>query len=365
MSKKKTHQQYVDEVAKVNPNIEVIEQYIDSRTHILHRCKFDGYVWKPSPTNVLHGHGCPMCSGNIKRTHEQYVGEVANVNPFIEVIESYINARTPIKHCCKIDGHIWRAAPYAILRGDKCPKCMGNAKKTTEEYVKELAIANHNIEVLEDYINSTTPIAHRCKIDGYIWNLAPSNALNGIGCPLCKSVKLSNMFVKSHDQYIAEVAIINPDLEVLEWYVNAHTPILHRCKKDGYTWKIAPSNVFCGQKCPQCQESKGERKIRQWLENHNISYIYQKKFTDCKDKKTLPFDFYIPEYNLCIEYDGEQHFKPIDFSGNGDEWSLRQFSIVQEHDKIKNQYCKNNNIHLLRIPYFKNVEEELNNFLFI
>ena len=173
MRKKKTHEEYVEELAEKNSMIEVIEQYVGAKIPILHRCKIDGHMWKASPTNTLRGHGCPVCSNNIKRTHDQYVCDVADINPFIEVVGKYINANTSIMHRCKIDGHVWYAAPFAILRGDRCPKCTKNAKKTTNVYVEELEKINPNIEVLEDYINAATPIAHRCKIDGNIWNLAP------------------------------------------------------------------------------------------------------------------------------------------------------------------------------------------------
>ena len=100
--------------------------------------------------------------------------------------------------------------------------------------------------------------------------------------------------------------------------------------------------------------------IRQWLINNGIEYEYQKSFADCRDKRSLPFDFYLPEYNVCIEYDGKQHYESIEYFG-GEE----SFAYTQRHDEIKNQYCADNNIKLLRIPYFANVEEELNKFLFI
>lgn len=359
MSKKKTHEEYVLEVSIKKPDIEVVGQYIDSRTPILHRCKKDGHHWLAIPCNALRGHGCPLCCANIKKTHEQYVCEVKEINPNVEVMERYIDARTPIKHCCKIDGHLWNVAPYVILRGDGCPRCAGNVKKTTREYIDELFKVNHNIEVLEDYINATTPIAHKCKIDNHIWNAAPCNTLSGKGCPLCKFTLLSNTFKKLHHQYVKELFVVNFDVEVIDEYIDSKTPILHKCKIDGYEWSVAPSNVLSGQGCPVCQESVGERRIRQWLDNHKISYKYQHKFSDCKDKKALPFDFYLPELNICIEYDGIQHFQAIDFAGRGEEWALEHFKTTQYHDKIKNQYCTNNNIRLLRIPYFKNIEEEL------
>ena len=74
----------------------------------------------------------------------------------------------------------------------------------------------------------------------------------------------------------------------------------------------------------------------------------------------LPFDFYLPKYNSCIEFDGIQHYEPVEHFGGQES-----YDYTVKHDKIKNEYCKNNGILLLRIPYYKNVEEELNNFLFI
>ena len=78
--------------------------------------------------------------------------------------------------------------------------------------------------------------------------------------------------------------------------------------------------------------------------------------------RLLPFDFYIPEYNICIEYDGEQHYRPVMFDGKDDELATKQFEKTKYHDGIKTKYCNAHGIHLLRIPYYKNVEEELNNF---
>ena len=363
MSKKKTHEEYVAEVAIKNPDIEVVGFYSGATKSILHRCTKHGFEWNAFPTNILRGHGCPTCGGNRKKAHEQYVKEVEEINEFIYVIGEYINARTPIAHKCKIDEYVWNVAPYVILRGDGCPKCAKNAKKTTESYIEELSFINPNIEVLGEYIGANTKILHRCKIDKNEWLATPANILFGCGCPKCKLNKLSNMFAKSHSEYVRQLSVINSDLEVIEKYINAKMPILHRCKIDGYEWKIAPGNALSGQGCPQCQESKGERQIRQWLDNNNITYVYQKSFDDCKDKKLLPFDFYLPDFNTLIEFDGRQHFEPVDFSGDGQNYAIEQLSIIRNHDKIKTDYCKSNNIPLLRIPYFKNIEEELNNFI--
>ena len=89
--------------------------------------------------------------------------------------------------------------------------------------------------------------------------------------------------------------------------------------------------------------------------NYNISFNKQYVFNDCKNILVLHFDFYLPDYNCCVEYDGIQHFKPIKRFGG-----IVSFEENLIRDKIKNEYCKNNNIHLIRISYKENVNDKLN-----
>ena len=97
------------------------------------------------------------------------------------------------------------------------------------------------------------------------------------------------------------------------------------------------------------------------MELNNIGFCPQKTFKECKYKDQLRFDFYIPKHNICIEYDGIQHFEPIDFAGKGEEWAKEQFKEQQIKDNIKTQYCLDNDIKLIRIPYweFDNIENIL------
>jgi very-short-patch-repair endonuclease len=85
-------------------------------------------------------------------------------------------------------------------------------------------------------------------------------------------------------------------------------------------------------------------RIREFLEINKISFVQEKRFEDCKDKRILPFDFYLPSYNLCIEFDGQHHFQENHF---------KNYKSTKKHDEIKNQYCKDNDIDLLRIPYWE------------
>ena len=80
----------------------------------------------------------------------------------------------------------------------------------------------------------------------------------------------------------------------------------------------------------------------------------EKRFENCKDKYTLPFDFYLPELNMCIEYDGEHHYKPIKYWGGEEE-----LKKIEKRDNIKNIYCSENNIDLMRIKYDENIKQKL------
>lgn len=238
-----------------------------------------------------------------------------------------------------------------------CPECKKEKiskknSKPQEQYIEELYERNSNIICIGEYINSTTEVLHKCLIDGYEWYAKPSNIISGCGCPKC-----AGNILKTKKEYIKEVSLINPNIEVLGEYINARTRITHMCKMDGYIWNATPSSILSGSGCPKCNESHGEKQIRNWLDNNNITYKSQKTFKECKDKRTLPFDFYLPDYNLVIEYDGEQHYKPIEYFGGE-----KSFNNIIKHDKIKDNYCKNNNIKILRIPYFENVKEKLDNY---
>ena len=297
-----------------------------------------------------------------KKTHEEYIEEILSINPNIKVVEQYIDIKTPILHRCLAHNVVWNISPECVLRGCGCPDCKKEktrqrCKKTHEKYVSEVYEINSNIKVIGQYVNARIPIEHYCMQHDVFWNALPYNVLLGCGCPKCGLEKSGAANRKSHEEYVKEVEIENPNIEVIGQYQNAIMPILHRCKIDGCEWMAIPNNILSKSGCPQCNESHGERQIRKWLDNCSIDYVPQKTFDDCKNKKTLPFDFYLPTYNLCIEYDGEQHFRPVEHFGGE-----KGFQQRKQNDLIKTSYCKDNNIHLLRIPYFKDVKEELEKF---
>ncbi|MCM1142786.1 MAG: hypothetical protein NC453_29820, partial [Muribaculum sp.] len=262
--KTKTHEQYVNELAIKNPNIEIIGKYIDIDTPIEHYCKIHNIFWNARPENLLFGQCCPLCGRekqikSRRKTHEQYVDEVKTINSNIEVVGEYINNATPIVHRCKIDSYEWNATPSGILSGSGCPKCANNIKKTHNQYIHELETLNPDIDVIDTYVNFSTPILHKCKIHDIKWKISPAGALNGHGCPKCWRERNGQSRTKSHQEYVEKLKIVNPNIEVIDEYKKLNIPIKHRCLFDGYEWFTTPQSTLQGSGCPKCYNiSHGE-----------------------------------------------------------------------------------------------------------
>jgi len=124
MRNRKTHKEYVAEVAIKYPDIKVVGEYKGNKTKIPHKHKTCGNVWHVIPTSILSGHSCPRCFGNIKKSHNEYVAELAIKNPNIEVIGFYANKRKQISHKCKKCGYIHCISPNYILSGYTCQNCI-------------------------------------------------------------------------------------------------------------------------------------------------------------------------------------------------------------------------------------------------
>lgn len=299
-----------------------------------------------------------------KLTHEEYIEKLKNVNPNIEVVGEYINGKTSILfHCCIHDVY-WKAQPFNLLNGSGCMKCgiektSKSKNKNADDYIKLLKEKNINYIIpIEEYKKSKTPILHKCLRHNVVWETTPDNVLSGHGCIECGKEKSSEERLKKNERYKEELNDKKINIISIEEYKGSHVPILHRCLKDNHEWKARPANVLNGKGCPICSKSKGEIEIANILDENNIRYEREKRFKDCRDKKPLPFDFYLPDYNICIEYDGMQHYKPIKYFGGE-----KQFLYRINHDDIKTKYCEDNNIILIRISYKDNINEKLNTFL--
>ena len=232
------------------------------------------------------------------------------------------------------------------------------AKKFTEyDFIKNANIVHNNFYdySLVVYINSRTKIKIICPIHG-IFEQIPNNHLSNQGCPECANIIYNNKIIKNFIKSVNKIHNNFYDYSLLN-YINNRFKVKIICPIHGIFEQI-PSSHMNGIGCSVCQDSKGEKLIKEILNNNKIEFINQKKFDGCKYKRNLKFDFYLPKYNTCIEYDGEQHYTTYRFEKNTDRLKIRQL-----RDKIKTEYCMNNNIQLIRINYNENIEDRLNDLI--
>ena len=365
MAKRKTHEEFVEKLKLINPNIEAVGVYQGALEPILCRCLKDEYEWRARPSDLLKGGGCPICAGNKKKTHEEFIEELSMVNPHIKIISQYKNTNEKVLCKCMIDDYEWFATPNKLLHGRGCPKCKTQKLKTicvksNDEFVSQLKNVNSKVEVVGEYINNRTPIKCRCKIDGYVWSPTPSNLLKGYGCPKCGNVERIN-----HEEFINRLNCVNHYIEVLERYINMSTKIACRCKKCSHQWSGVPASLLNGVGCPHCNISKGENTISDWLKRNDIKFTIHKKFENLLGVGggNLSYDFYLEDHNILIEYQGQFH----DMTTTGNLQTQEQFEKQKEHDRRKREYAKQKNIELLEIWHwdFNNIEQILNEKLHI
>lgn len=218
-------------------------------------------------------------------------------------------------------------------------------RKTTQDFVNELKNISPSIEVLGEYVKGTIPIQCQCKVCKHIWNPIPSNLLQGKKCPKCKAVQNGNNKRKSFDQFLEqakETHFQKYDYSKAK-YVNNYTEITIICPIHG-EFKQIPYVHLRGCGCPKCKQSKGELLIEHLLSEHNVKYSSQ--FELKLDNRRIYIDFYLPEYNVFIEYNGKQHYIPIEYFGEEIRFQQQKF-----RDQIVRDYCNSNNITLIEIKY--------------
>ena len=198
-----------------------------------------------------------------------------------------------------------------------------------------------------EYKNYLTTLKIICPIHGEFEQL-PFEHISGSGCKKCGVEKTKKFTLLGLDKFIEKANKVHNnkyDYSKVN-YINSYTKVEIICPKHGIFLQKPGDHLHSKAGCPICSESKGESLVAFILQSFNVDFDRQKSFPDLKHKRLLYFDFYLPEYKSCIEYDGEQHFRPV--LGWGGE---KLFKELQLKDKLKNKYCVLNNIPLLRLSY--------------
>ena len=274
---------------------------------------------------------------------------------------NYINSRTPITLICKKHGEFDYYIKH-LKEGRGCPMCSKN--KTTVDFI-ENAKNVHGDKY--DYSKSNYTGRHNkliiiCPIHGDFEQEAGAH-LSGCGCPKCANERRNNNKRMSTEEFIKRAKYIHGnkyDYSKVN-YKNLESKITIICPEHGKFDYRADSHLFQESGCPKCNQSKGEKIIENYLIKNNIEYKPQYPIEidqSINSSGNAYIDFYLPSYNLFIEYNGKQHYTPIEYFGG-----KLNFKHQQKRDQYIVEYCSNNNINLLIIKYLDNIEEMLNKCL--
>lgn len=302
-------------------------------------------------------------------THEDFVNDVKKKHPHIDVIGRYRKMRMPIMFHCNIHDYDFEIMPMSILKSEHgCKYCAidyvsERVRKTNDEFIKEVEGINPNTEIVGEYKTSHTKIKCKCKKCGNEWDSMPYSLIRGYGCKNCAMEYVQNYRIKSHGQFISEFNERNLNhrtIDIISRYTKDDEPITCRCKVCGHVWQTKAHNLIGKRSpsgCPICNTSKGELKILTFLENNDVNFEWQKSFSDLKGigGGLLSYDFYLLDNNILIEYQGEFH------DGTANSQSYEQLEYQKEHDRRKRKYANDNKIQLLEIWYkdFNNIEQIL------
>ena len=313
-AKFKTTESYKEKLSMKNPYLEVLGDYIDCHTKLLHKCLLCGDLIEMNPTDAYKGNGCRKCrrkpfnpnSANKKSLSQDiFVAKLAMNNSNMILIGEYINSNTKALFQYLDCGHTDMVVPYNALKGiSGCPICR-KAKmsrimsKSQEEYVKELAIANPNIILIGEYKGARIKTLHKCLKHNIEWETTPGSVLRGSGCKECRKEKTILKRRKPKEKYIQELSISCPTVILIGDYLGTDTKTLHKCLTCGYIWNARPASLLKDDVmfgCPQCVNnylsesrrfSMDEYKNKAFIVNPNVEVLgdtYINSFTFLKHK---------------------------------------------------------------------------------
>lgn len=298
---------------------------------------YKGVLYKQKVVKHILLGRCPEKNTPIKTT-EQFIKEAKEIwgDKYDYSLANYKGATKPLKVI--FDGIIFEQIASSHLRG-MAPELNMNRdwfiKRAKDKWGDKYDYS------LVEYKDCKKKVKIIYKKTGEIFEQTPH--LHLYRAP--ENIRLA--IRKTTEQFIKEANIIHDFRFSYDKtnYIKNQIKVIINCPIHG-DFEQRPLSHLQGNGCPNCSESKGEKIIAKYLDKNNISYYRQHKFDDCKNIFQLPFDFYIPKYRTCIEFDGKQHYEPADFFGG-----IEAFEKLKTNDRIKDDYCEDNFINIIRIRY--------------
>ena len=301
-------------------------------------------IFKQILNRHINGSNCKKCIDEEQKLNIIEFINRSNIihdNKYDYSLVEYKNCHSIIKIICPKHG-IFEQKLVNHLSGFGCFNCGVDTHIRYDEIIQDCInkYGNKYDYSLIKYKNCHELVEIICDIHGSYRQSLKSH--RKYGCPICGGYRILNT-----KNFIEKSNIIhynNYDYSLIE-YKSSNINVKIICPKHGIFEQKAYSHLQGGG-CKICKSSRGEKKIIKILNDKNIKYIVQKSFNECRYKSLLYFDFYLPEYNICIEYNGEQHYRSVEFFGGE-----KSFNLTLERDKHKKEFCINNNIKLYIISY--------------
>jgi hypothetical protein len=345
--------------------------FIDRRTKVIIICPEHG-EFKQTPANHMKGCGCWKCYN--KRTSERlFYGK----EKFIELARKkhgdkydyskvvYVDSKVKVTITCPVHGD-FEQLPSEHIMGKGCEKCAIEYRaqlrtKDTEWFITKAREIHGDKYTYERsvYTGSKDPIIVTCPTHGD-WETTPNTILDKHGCPKCKGEECTERQLKDAAQFLEDVKKVHGDFYDYSKtvYTGSKNKIIVTCPTHG-DFEIMAADHLAGAGCAKCYASRGERRVRLCLESLGIDFVEQKRYDSPLApgaRKVFYIDFFIPEKNLAVEYHGDQHYEPVKMFGGA-----KQLKKQQQRDAALREFCKQQGIRLLEIPYtdFDRIEEIL------
>lgn len=313
--------------------------------------------------------GCQHCIGR-NDDEQEVLAEMYEVNTYMILLEPYIGRTKPVLMKCLLHNEQCRKSPADVISGKGCYLCgLEKVRKaqfiSQEEFEDRVHSRNPHIRIDGKYMGTTNPVDCYCLRHNVNFSRVAVSLYSHVsGCDECyrEFVRQRNGLTK--DEYVETLHCSFPHIDLRGEYINLQEETDFYCNQCKTLWVDRPILVR-DRGCPSCEHNCTENLVGKILDTYNIRYKRQQTFDDCVDKRKLPFDYFLVDYNILCEYDGEQHYHPVGFGCNDEQEAKEKFLYTQRHDEIKNQYCEKYNIPLIRIPYWerKNMNDYLINEL--
>jgi hypothetical protein len=323
--------------------------YKTNNKKVIIKCSLHGY-FEQLPRNHLGGRGCHVCAQlerikSLSSNAEEFIKKAKAIHTDEYIYDSvdYKNNKTDVIIICKKHGEFKQTPNNHTNYEQGCPSCYGGKQIDTAEFIKR-AIKKHGklyAYFSTNYKNMHDDVEIVCSVHGSFWQ-SPDSHLRGFGCRRCSRVYCLEDFVKKAN----EIHKFKYNYSKTN-YKESNSKVEIICVEHGSFWQT-PNNHLGGHGCSMCL-NKNEQLVSEVLADLKIHYLR------CKDnkliingKKFYP-DFFIPLFNLIIEYNGAQHYEPICFNNISKEKANKKFLNQLIRDDLLRGYCKENNINLLEI----------------